>query len=79
MLKLENDWKGSFDCANVQITEEPTKKPYFFADEIKINNQTVLTIPLENQFYEEDKPKRKSRWGDKAEKKSNLKKKKIFV
>ena len=51
---------------------EPEKKRYFFADEIKINDQTVLTIPLENQFYEEDKPKRKSRWGDKPEKKSNF-------
>lgn len=29
-----------------------------------------MTIPLENQFYEEEKPKRKSRWGDKPEKKS---------
>lgn len=52
------------------MDNEPTKKRYFFADEIKINDQTVLTIPLENQFYEEEKPKRKSRWGDKPEKKS---------
>ena len=51
---------------------EPEKKRYFFADEIKINDQTVLTIPLENQFYEEEKPKRKSRWGDKPEKKSKF-------
>lgn len=54
------------------IIEEPKKK-YFFADEIKINDQTVLTIPLENQFYDEEKPKRKSRWGDKPEKRSKLK------
>ena len=52
------------------IENDPNKKRYFFADEIKINDQTVLTIPLENQFYEEEKPKRKSRWGDKPEKKS---------
>ncbi len=39
-------------------------------DEVKINNQTVLTIPIENQYYEEEKPKRKSRWGEKIERKS---------
>ena len=59
--------------SSVTIEEVKTneKKPFFFADEIKINDQTVLTIPLDNMFYEEEKPKRKSRWGDRPEKKSN--------
>lgn len=58
--------------SSVTIEEVKTneKKPFFFADEIKINDQTVLTIPLDNMFYEEEKPKRKSRWGDRPEKKS---------
>jgi hypothetical protein len=40
-------------------------------DEIIINEKKVLKIGLEHQFYEEDavKPKRKSRWGEKTEKK----------
>jgi hypothetical protein len=46
------------------------KPDHFFVDEVKINNQTVLTIPIENQYYEEEKPKRKSRWGEKIERKS---------
>ena len=66
--------KGVDDISqsNIPINNEPPKKRYFFADEIRINDQTVLTIPLENQFYEEEKPKRKSRWGDKPEKKSKI-------
>lgn len=68
-LCLRKKWKKASLESNPQNSDVP-KKRYFFADEIKINDQTVLTIPLENMFNEEDKPKRKSRWGDKPEKKS---------
>lgn len=44
---------------------------YFFADEVKIGEETVLKIDAENQFYEETKPARKSRWGDRPLKKSS--------
>jgi hypothetical protein len=41
---------------------------------VKIGDETILTIPVENQFLEEnEKPKRKSRWGDKDKtRKSNF-------
>lgn len=71
IVKTEKWNKATINGDNMSKAE-PEKKRYFFADEIKINDQTVLTIPLENQFYEEEKPKRKSRWGDKPEKKSNF-------
>ena len=66
--ETENQPSSSVMIEEVKTNE---KKSFFFADEIKINDQTVLTIPLDNMFYEEEKPKRKSRWGDRPEKKSN--------
>jgi hypothetical protein len=60
-------------AVTIEEVKTDEKKVFFFADEIKINDQTVLTIPLDNMFYEEEKPKRKSRWGDRPEKKSKKK------
>lgn len=41
-----------------------------FKDEVKVNGQTVLNIPMTMAFYDEKKVKRKSRWGQKETKKS---------
>lgn len=43
-----------------------------FQDEVKVNGQTVLNIPLDMAYYEEKKRKRKSRWGEKEVKKSTV-------
>ena len=56
----------------LQNTSETTKEENMhFVDEIYLNDKKVLTIPLEHQFYDEleQKPARKSRWGEKTERK----------
>ena len=54
-----------------------SNKPGFhFKDEVKIGDETILTIPVENIWFEEThQKKRKSRWGDKPE----LKKSKSYI
>ena len=53
---------------------DDSKKPSFrFVDEVKIGDETLVTIPVENIFYEENnQKKRKSRWGERAEVKKSL-------
>ena len=40
-----------------------------FVDLVKIDGKTIIEVSAENMFYEEIKPKRKSRWGFKQKKK----------
>jgi len=53
---------------------DESKKPSFrFVDEVKIGDETLVTIPVENIFYEENNTKkRKSRWGERAEVKKSM-------
>ena len=55
-----------------QTQESKAGKKVMFQDEVKVDGKTVLNIPFEMAFYEQKKTKRKSRWGEKETKKSNL-------
>lgn len=52
--------KTNYDKYNVR------RDGYFFENEVKLDGETIFTIPLEEELLEgqEDRPKRKSRWGD---------------
>jgi len=57
-----------------KMNEEKPKPTFRFADEVKIGDETLFTIPVEHIFYEENtQRKRKSRWGERPDlKKSNV-------
>ena len=41
---------------------------YFFADEIKVDGETIFTIPFDKQVEDQTEvPKRTSRWGDRPQ------------
>ena len=67
-IQMENT---KMDIEGLPINSDEPRK-YFFADEVKIGDKTVLTIDPEKQFYEETKPPRKSRWADRPLKRSYL-------
>src|SRR5689334_7193951 len=66
-----NGTEGKF-CNIIQFSnitiETSTKSSYRFADEVRIGDETIITIPVEHIFYDEtNKPKRKSRCGDRPD------------
>ena len=52
------------------MSNDEEARKVVFADEIIIEDQTILTISAEKMFEEAPKRKRKSRWGEKAERKT---------
>jgi splicing factor 1 len=56
--------------ADVSPAKEKKSNGFFFQDTVKIGDETLFTIPVENIFFEENKPKRKSRWGDAVDRKA---------
>lgn len=73
-----NDEQGKLSrkFENLNSAQDGPKKPkqdYTWADEVRINDETVITIPVEHILYgEPEKRKRKSRWGERPDlKKSN--------
>ncbi|KAL4445672.1 hypothetical protein ABPG74_006223 [Tetrahymena malaccensis] len=78
IIREEIDNGGYFDRTNYDVYNVK-RDGYFFADEVKVDGETIFTIPIEKQLEDnEDVPKRKSRWGDRPQRRRKAQVNHIF-
>ncbi|KAL4493499.1 hypothetical protein ABPG72_007507 [Tetrahymena utriculariae] len=78
IISEEIDNGGYFDRTNYDVYNVK-RDGYFFADEVKVDGETIFTIPIEKQLEDnQDLPKRKSRWGDRPQRRRKAQVNHIF-